>query len=136
MPTALITGISGQDGSYLTEFLLGKGYRVIGTTRDPRRALEGPWARALAGAELVAGDIVAPSSPVLEVMRRERPDEVYHLGAPTSVSASWENPASTLTGIALSTILLIEAALADRFETRARVELPSGTRTLYHVLPR
>ena len=113
MPTALITGVSGQDGSYLAEFLLEKDYRVIGTTRDPRRALEGPHARALAGIELVVGEINHPSSPILETIRRERPDEVYHLGAPSRVAASWDDPEATVAGIALSTGLLIEAMVEE-----------------------
>ena len=92
MPTALITGVSGQDGSYLAEFLLQKDYRVIGTTRDPRRALEGPFARSLAGIELVVGEINSASSPVLDTIRSERPDEVYHLGTPSRVAASWQDP--------------------------------------------
>ena len=113
MPTALITGVSGQDGSYLAEFLLGQGYRVIGTTRDARRALEGPHARALAGIELVVGEIDSPSSAVLGAIREERPDEVYHLGAPSKVSASWDDPAATMTDIALSTGLLVEAMVEE-----------------------
>ena len=113
MPTALITGVSGQDGSYLAELLLGRGYRVIGTTRDPRRALEGPHARALAGIDLVVGDLSAPTSPVLDAIRRERPEEVYHLGTPSKVAASWDDPASSMTGTALSTALLVETAVEE-----------------------
>jgi len=113
MPTALITGVSGQDGSYLAEFLLQKDYRVIGTTRDPRRALEGPFARSLAGIDLVVGEINHPASPVLETIRREKPDEVYHLGTPSRVSASWSNPVETASAIAVSTGLLMETALEE-----------------------
>jgi len=113
MPTALITGVSGQDGSYLAEFLLGKGYRVIGTTRDARHALEGPHARALAGIELVVGEIDSPASAVLGAIRDERPDEVYHLGAPSKVTASWDDPAATMTDIALTTGLLVEAMVEE-----------------------
>ena len=114
MPTALITGVGGQDGSYLAEFLLQKDYRVIGTTRDARRTLEGPFARSLAGIDqLVVGEINHPLSPVLEAIRTERPDEVYHLGTPSRVSASWDNPSETVATIAASTFLLIEAALEE-----------------------
>jgi GDPmannose 4,6-dehydratase len=113
MPTALITGVAGQDGSYLAEFLLRKDYRVIGTTRDARRTLEGPFARSLAGIELVVGEINHPLSPVLETIRREKPDEVYHLGAPSRVAASWDDPEGTMTGVALSTGLLVEAMVEE-----------------------
>src|SRR5688572_12365985 len=113
MPTALITGVGGQDGSYLAEFLLQKDYRVIGTTRDARRTLEGPFARSLAGIELVVGEINHPLSPILETIRSEKPDEVYHLGAPSKVAASWDNPEATMTAIALSTGLLVEAMVEE-----------------------
>ena len=114
MPTALITGIAGQDGSYLAEFLLQKDYRVIGTTRDARLALEGPFARSLAGIEqLIVGEINHPTSPILEFIRKEKPDEVYHLGTPSRVAASWDNPVETATSIAVSTGLLIETALEE-----------------------
>ena len=78
MPTALITGVAGQDGSYLAEFLLQRDYRVVGTTRDARRTLELPYARALAGVELLEGD-GSRVEDWTEILRRERPDEVYHL---------------------------------------------------------
>lgn len=113
MPTALITGVSGQDGSYLAEFLLQQNYRVIGTTRDARKTLESPHARALAGIELVVGEIDAPSNPVIDAIRRERPDEVYHLAGPSRVGDSWRQPIETQTAIALSTYLLLDAVMED-----------------------
>lgn len=113
MPTALITGVGGQDGSYLAEFLLSKDYRVIGTTRDATRTRELPYARALAGIELVVGDINGESNPVFDVIRQERPDEIYHLAGPSSVGDSWKDPVATQTAIALSTYQLLEAVLGD-----------------------
>lgn len=107
VPTALITGVSGQDGSYLAEFLVRHGYRVIGTTRNARRALESPFALALAGVDLFEESL--ESGGVVDLVRRERPDEVYHLSGPTSVSASWDDPAGAKQGIVLPTALLLEA---------------------------
>jgi GDPmannose 4,6-dehydratase len=113
MPTALITGVGGQDGSYLAEFLLARDYRVIGTTRDAHRTLESPHATALAGIELVVGEINSPSNPVLDAIKRERPDEVYHLAGPSHVGQSWSDPVATQTAIALSTYLLLDAVMED-----------------------
>jgi GDPmannose 4,6-dehydratase len=111
MPTALITGVAGQDGSYLAEFLVGRGYHVLGTTRDVRRALGQPFAIALAGVDLVeAGPATGPET-VSDLVRRNKPDEVYHLGGPSSVSASWADPAGTERGIVLSTALLLDAVV-------------------------
>lgn len=113
MPTALITGVSGQDGSYLSEFLVAKDYRVIGLTRNARRALETEYARAYAGIDLVEGSFESSPSIFRELLRREKPDEVYHLGGPTRVSTSWEKPAETLTEIALPTAMLVTAAVEE-----------------------
>jgi len=106
MPTALITGVSGQDGSYLAEFLLGQEYHVIGTTRDARRALYLPWARALAGVDLVE---LPDAQDVADLVRSRKPDEVYHLGGPSKVSTSWDDPAGTEQGIVLFTALILDA---------------------------
>lgn len=104
MPTALITGVSGQDGSYLAEFLVARDYRVIGTTRDMQRALSSPFAAALVGVEL--HQVASDGEALVELARREKPDEVYHLAAPSSVAASWKDPATTQAGIVLPTATL------------------------------
>jgi len=111
MPTALITGVSGQDGSYLAEFLLSKDYEVIGTTRDARRALERPYARALARVDLV--EVTEnPGIPVLVSLIEDRkPDEIYHLGGPSRVSTSWNDPTGTMVGIVLPVGRMIEVLL-------------------------
>ena len=112
MPTALITGVAGQDGSYLAEFLLQKDYHVVGTTRDARRALELPYARALAGVELLEGD-GSRVEDWTEILRRERPDEVYHLAGPSRVSTSFQDPAGTELGVSLPTFTLVQAILEE-----------------------
>jgi GDPmannose 4,6-dehydratase len=113
MPTALITGVSGQDGSYLSEFLVAKDYRVVGLTRNARRALGSGYARAFAGIELVEGSFESTPSLFQDLIKREKPDEVYHLGGPTRVSTSWQKPVETQIDIALSTAMLVTAAVEE-----------------------
>ncbi|WP_445148447.1 GDP-mannose 4,6-dehydratase [Baekduia sp. Peel2402] len=99
---ALITGATGQDGSYLAELLLAKGYEVVGVGRDPGRMPE--------GVRGVQGDLLDPSS-LVRAVEAVRPDELYHLAAPTFVPASWENPAETMAAIAGATgTLLVQTA--------------------------
>ena len=111
MPTALITGVSGQDGSYLAEFLLSKDYEVIGTTRDARRALELPYARALAGVDLVEVSPNPQIPVILSLIEQRKPDEIYHLGGPSRVSSSWEDPHGTMVDIVIPVAVMVEAML-------------------------
>ena len=90
MPTALITGITGQDGLYLAELLLSKGYEVHGIIRgqnNPKRELV---RRTVPDAHLHTGDLTDLSS-LIRAMSRANPDEVYNLGAVSFVAYSWEN---------------------------------------------
>lgn len=112
MPTALITGVSGQDGSYLAELLIAKGYRVAGTTRDAAAARRMPYAAALEGVELLENALDSRAA-VCELLARIQPDEIYHLAGPSRVGASWEDPAGTLLGVVMPTILVLEAMLAE-----------------------
>ena len=102
MPRALITGITGQDGAYLTELLQGKDYEVIGLVRP------GSQATVPAGAETVHGDLADPASLRAAVLDT-RPDELYHLAAPTFVPTSWDDPAGTLALVAGATATLLQA---------------------------
>ena len=101
MPRALITGITGQDGSYLCEQLLGAGYEVVGLVRT---GSQGP-----AGTATVRGDLGDPASLRAAVLETA-PDELYHLAAPTFVPASWKDPAGTLALVAGATATLLQAA--------------------------
>jgi GDPmannose 4,6-dehydratase len=103
---ALVTGVTGQDGSYLAELLLSTGREVVGMARDP--ADPGP---NLAGVKLalVAGDLRDPDC-LRRVLADVAPDELYHLAAPTFVPASWKDPAATLAEIAGATATLLAAA--------------------------
>jgi len=103
MPRALITGITGQDGSYLTELLQGKGYDIVGLVRS------GSEAGVAAGVATVQGDLADPGSLRAAVLATT-PDELYHLAAPTFVPASWKDPAGTLELVAGATATLLQAA--------------------------
>ncbi len=112
---ALITGITGQDGSYLAEFLLGKGYEVHGLVRRSSsfnteridhlyRDPHDPEARLF----LHYGDLV-DGTGLFEVLTRVQPDEVYNLGAQSHVRVSFDQPVYTVQSDALGTMQLLEA---------------------------
>jgi GDPmannose 4,6-dehydratase len=96
---ALVTGIGGQDGSYLAELLLGHGYEVFGTT--PGSAAKQDEIE-LIELELTDGDAVAAA------IRKLKPNETYHLASPSFVPASWEDPVGTSTFAAGSVAALLE----------------------------
>ena len=106
MPSALITGITGQDGLYLAEHLLAKGYDVFGLIRgqsNPKRALV---EQTVPGVRLLTGDLGDLSS-LLRALEIAQPDEVYNLGAISFVAYSWENArvTSEVTGMGVLNIL-------------------------------
>lgn len=108
MPTALITGITGQDGSYLAEFLLGKGYRVHGVVR---RSSTTPYDRIqhlIGRIELHSADLLDQTS-LVDVMEAVRPDEIYNLGAQSFVADSWKQPVLTGEFTALGVTRMLEA---------------------------
>jgi GDPmannose 4,6-dehydratase len=104
--TALITGITGQDGSYLAEFLLEKGYRVVGMTRrsstDSMQRIEHLQDRL----ELVQGDLLDQAS-LISAIKAVQPDEVYNLAAMSFVPTSWNQPVLTgeFTGLGVTRML-------------------------------
>jgi GDPmannose 4,6-dehydratase len=106
--SALITGLTGQDGSFLAELLLEKGYRVSGLVRgEPERTLG--CSEHLRGAvELVHGDLLRPVD-LRAAIEQERPRELYHLAGPSFVPASWERPGETSRAIAGSAAAILEA---------------------------
>jgi len=108
--SAVVTGVTGQDGAYLARLLLDKGYRVIGFT--PRRGSDTTWRlrelRVVDAIEMVYGDVTDLSS-VLHVMRSVQPDEVYNLAAQSFVGASWNQPAHTADVNAIGTVNVLEA---------------------------
>lgn len=108
MKTALITGVTGQDGSYLAEFLLGKGYRVLGMVR--RTSLEnfGRIAHIQSDIELVTGDLLDQLS-LINLLQKHQPDEVYNLGAQSFVPTSWDQPVLTGEFTALGVTRMLDA---------------------------
>lgn len=105
---ALITGVSGQDGSFLAELLLEKGYAVTGVLRDPAQGSLGCSEHLRGRIVLVRGDLLAPAT-LREAIAGVRPHEIYHLAAPSFVPASWDRPEETLRAIAGSAAAILEA---------------------------
>ena len=112
MPTALITGITGQDGSFLAEQLLAEGWRVVGVAR--RSASPHPWriAHLMDGPgprlEVVEGDLLDLGS-LVDLVRQVRPDQVYNLAAQSFVPTSWRQPLLTGEVTALGAARMLEA---------------------------
>jgi GDPmannose 4,6-dehydratase len=110
MRTALITGITGQDGAYLAKFLLGRGYRVIGLMRRSASSdVVGErlrWIGVHDSTELVDADILDLAS-LIRVVQRYLPDEIYNLAAQSFVAASWQQPLLTgsVTGLGAANML-------------------------------
>jgi GDPmannose 4,6-dehydratase len=104
--TALITGITGQDGSYLAELLLEKGYRVVGVTRRSSTVTDERIAHLRDRIELIQGDLLDQAS-LVEAIRSVRPTEVYNLAAQSFVPTSWNQPVLTgeLTGLGVTRML-------------------------------
>ncbi|OGH30513.1 MAG: GDP-mannose 4,6-dehydratase [Candidatus Levybacteria bacterium RIFCSPLOWO2_01_FULL_37_26] len=108
MRKALITGITGQDGSYLAELLIGKGYRVFGLTRRTSTVNNERIKHIQDKIELVPGDLLDQSSLASALLQAE-PDEVYNLAAQSFVKTSWNQPVLTGEITALGVIRLLEA---------------------------
>jgi GDPmannose 4,6-dehydratase len=106
--TALITGITGQDGSYLAELLLDKGYRVVGMTRRSSTDSNERIAHLKDRVELRQGDLLDQAS-LVAALRDTRPDELYNLGAQSFVPTSWNQPVLTAEFTALGVTRLLEA---------------------------
>ena len=108
MRTALITGITGQDGSYLAELLLAKGYRVVGVARRSSTSYFERIGHILDRLELVSADLLDQHS-LTDVVRDARPDEVYNLAAQSFVQTSWTQPVLTGEFTALGVTRMLEA---------------------------
>lgn len=106
MKTALITGITGQDGSYLAELLLEKGYRVVGMTRRTSTVTDQRIAHIADRIEIVQGDLLDAVS-LTEALRVIRPNEVYNLASQSFVPTSWNQPVLTgeITGLGVTRML-------------------------------
>jgi GDPmannose 4,6-dehydratase len=123
--TALITGISGQDGSFLAELLLEEGYRVAGTVRAREGDHLGASAHLRDRLRVLEVDLLDYQS-VRRVVAETRPSELYHLAGPSFVPDSWAHPARFFVEIAGATSALLEAVRDQAPNTRVFVA-SSGT---------
>lgn len=121
MPKAFITGITGQDGAYLAEFLLGKGYQVWGLAR---RSSSGglhldrlEWLGVLDRINLVEGDLSDLSS-LMRIVADVDPDEVYNLAAQSFVATSWQQPHLTANVTGVGVLNVLEALRLLKSEAR------------------
>ena len=110
MKSALITGITGQDGAYLAKFLLGKGYKVFGLLA--RRATATTWRleelNVLNNIELIEGDLTDVTS-IIRAIEIAKPDEFYNLGAQSFVGTSWKQPQLTAQATGMGALNCLEA---------------------------
>lgn len=108
-PIALICGVSGQDGSYLAQLLLQKGYAVFGTSRDVQGS-SFPNLQKLGIKEQISYISMVPEDfrSVLVALRKSNPDEIYYLAGQSSVGLSFEQPAETIQSITLGTLNILE----------------------------
>ena len=112
MPTALITGVTGQDGAYLAQFLLAKGYRVLGLLR--RSASSDVMGERLSRlgvfeqVELIDGNLTDLSA-LIRILQTYQPNEIYNLAAQSFVAASWQQPLLTGTVTGLGVVNVLEA---------------------------
>src|SRR5919202_1713003 len=142
MPTALITGITGQDGQYLAEHLLTQGYTVYGLIRGQNNPKRERLESTLPTVELVEGDLLDQSS-LIAAIEMTQPDEVYNLGAISFVALSWKQALLTgeVTGLAVTRMLeavrvvnpKIRVYQASSSEMFGKVrEVPQNERTPFH----
>ena len=110
MARALITGVGGQDGSYLAELLLEKGYDVVGIVRDAGRAYDN-LAQVRDRVELVQADLLDQAA-LVNVLSTHAPSEVYNLASPSFVPMSWKQPVVTAEFAAVGVTSLLEAVRA------------------------
>ena len=142
MKRALITGITGQDGSYLAELLLRKGYEVFGMVRRKSTQSLERITHLLGQITLVSGDMLDQSS-LISLLRAIQPDEVYNLAAQSFVPASWEQPIATTQFTGVGVARLLEAIRLECPRTRIyqasssemfgkAVEVPQNERTPFY----
>jgi GDPmannose 4,6-dehydratase len=110
MKTALICGVSGQDGAYLAAYLLNQGYTVCGTSRDAQMSSFQNLSRLGIREQIKLESMsLTDFRSVLQVLTKIQPDEVYNLAAQSSVGLSFNQPVETLESIATGTLNLLEA---------------------------
>jgi GDPmannose 4,6-dehydratase len=131
MPTALITGVTGQDGSYLAELLLAKGYRVVGIVRRSSTTPYERIAHLVDRVEMISADLLDQHS-LIEAMAACAPDEIYNLAAQSFVQTSWSQPVLTGEFTALGVTRMLEAM--RRVASKARYYQASSSEQFGKVL--
>src|SRR6185436_4002700 len=129
MKKALICGVSGQDGAYLAQLLLGKGYEVHGTSRDVSARNFGGLI-SLGISEMVKLHSMALNDfhSVMSALRLVEPDEIYNLAGQSSVGLSFEQPVETMESVVIGTLNLLEAI---RFQTKPTRFYNAGSSECY-----
>ena len=119
MRSALIAGVSGQDGLYLSELLLANGYKVFGLVHsaDPQRELQ--LTTEVPGLQLIHGDLTDTNS-LFRALEIATPDEVYNLGAKSHVAFSWEQAQQTAQVTAIGVLNLLEAIRVSYSDAQGR----------------
>jgi GDPmannose 4,6-dehydratase len=120
MKRALVTGITGQDGMYLSELLLGKGYEVFGLVRGQNNPRIPLVRQVVPDVRLLTGDLLDLSS-LLRALEVARPDEVYNLGAISFVAYSWENAMLTSDVTGRGVLNMLEAVRLHAHDDPSRV---------------
>ena len=116
--TALICGISGQDGSYLARFLLAKGYEIYGTSRNAGQISHNLKSLGVAGKVKVITADLSDYGQVRQIIETISVDEIYNLAGQSSVGLSFVEPRETFESIAVVTLNLLEAARVTSMKTR------------------
>lgn len=109
MKTALITGVTGQDGAYLSHLLLGKGYRVVGVTRNTAKNSRALTYLKIADKILLEECDLRDLPAVIRLIEKHKPEELYNLAAQSSVGLSFQQPTATIQFNVLSVLNLLEA---------------------------
>lgn len=137
MHVALITGVSGQDGSYLSELLLGRGYEVHGTISSSSRSAEACRPEASTsqtGVTLHSVDLTDGGN-LTALLEQIRPDEIYHLAAQSDVRLSFEIPVQTANAIVMGTLRVLEAIRSYQRRTGHIVRLYQASSSEIFGLP-
>ena len=132
MKVALITGITGQDGSYLAEFLLEKGYEVHGIVRRASMINTHRIDHIFQNIKLHYGDLT-DSTNIVRVIQKVQPDEIYNLGAQSHVKVSFEMPEYTADVDGMGTLRVLEAVRLLGMENRVRI-YQASTSELYGLV--
>lgn len=146
MLTAIITGVTGQDGTYLSQLLIEKGYTVIGLTRGySNKNLFGLQYLGLLDKVLIEECDLLDFSSILKVLSKYQPNEIYNLGAQSSVGLSFEQPIGTIQYNTISVLNILESIRILKLGTRfyqasssemygAVTNLPINSKTPMHPL--